>query len=292
MMKENRFLSFLIITIIYILATVVGVLVWHFLPFAYWLNLLLADVAATVFVFVFSCIFRNASVYDPYWSVQPPVILTLFALGQELTLAKLLLLGAVWIWGIRLTGNWAYTFKNLSAQDWRYTQYEEKAGKWYPFINLTGIHLVPTLIVYGCILPAVIVMRSEVEGNIGSVLFFLCSVGAVLLEFLSDKEMHKFRRLKTGSFIRIGLWKYSRHPNYLGEICMWWTIGLSACCVLPFRWYFLAGALANTILFLTVSIPLADGKQSSKPGFEEYKSETRMLLPLARSASSSDDDLS
>ena len=51
MMKENRFLSFLIITIIYILATVVGVLVWHFLPFAYWLNLLLADVAATIFVF-------------------------------------------------------------------------------------------------------------------------------------------------------------------------------------------------------------------------------------------------
>ncbi|MBR3262335.1 MAG: DUF1295 domain-containing protein, partial [Lachnospiraceae bacterium] len=177
-------------------------------------------------------------------------------------------------------------------QDWRYTQYEKKAGKWYPFINLTGIHLVPTLIVYGCILPAVIVMRSDVEGNIGSVLFFLCSVGAVLLEFLSDKEMHKFRRMKTGSFIRIGLWKYSRHPNYLGEICMWWTIGLSACCVLPFRWYFLAGALANTILFLTVSIPLADGKQSSKPGFEEYKSETRMLLPLARSANSSDDDLS
>ncbi|MBR3308465.1 MAG: DUF1295 domain-containing protein, partial [Lachnospiraceae bacterium] len=137
MMKENRFLSFFIITIIYILATVVGVLVWHFLPFAYWLNLLLADVAATIFVFIFSCIFRNASVYDPYWSVQPPVILTLFALGQELTLAKLLLLGAVWIWGIRLTGNWAYTFKNLSSQDWRYTQYEKKAGKWYPFINLT-----------------------------------------------------------------------------------------------------------------------------------------------------------
>ncbi|MBQ1285926.1 MAG: hypothetical protein IIY19_05730, partial [Lachnospiraceae bacterium] len=67
MMKENRFLSFFIITIIYILATVVGVLVWHFLPFAYWLNLLLADVAATIFVFIFSCIFRNASVYDPYW---------------------------------------------------------------------------------------------------------------------------------------------------------------------------------------------------------------------------------
>ena len=113
-----------------------------------------------------------------------------------------------------------------------------------------------------------------------------------MLEFLSDKEMHQFRKLKTGSFIRIGLWKYSRHPNYLGEICMWWTIALSACCVLPFRWYYLTGALANTLLFLFVSIPLADGKQAAKPGFEEYKHDTRMLLPIAKAAGNSEDNLS
>ena len=142
-MKKSRFFSFLIIAGIYILATLVGYIVWHFLPFDFWLNLLLADAAATVFVFLFSCIFQNASVYDPYWSVQPPVILSLFALGQELTLAKLLLLAAVWIWGIRLTGNWAYTFSNLTEQDWRYTQYQKKAGKWYPLFPGSRIAGVP-----------------------------------------------------------------------------------------------------------------------------------------------------
>ncbi|MBR5930845.1 MAG: DUF1295 domain-containing protein [Lachnospiraceae bacterium] len=279
---ESRSASYVILALIYIAAGVIGYLIYHFLPFSLWLNLLLADVAATVFVFLFSCIFHNASVYDPYWSVQPPVILTLFAIGQNITFAKMLLLVAVWCWAIRLTGNWAYTFHGLKEQDWRYTRYQNSMRRLYPLINFTGIHLVPTLIVYGCILPAVYAMISDVTGNIGSVLFFLCSLGAVLLELISDSQMHNFRKEQTGTFNRTGLWKYSRHPNYLGEICMWWSIGLAVFCVLPSYWYLLAGALANTILFLLVSIPLADGKQSAKEGFEDYKKETNMLVPVPR----------
>ena len=289
-LTENRAASYIILTLIYIAAGIIGYLVYHFLPFSIWLNLLLADVAATIFVFIFSCIFHNASVYDPYWSVQPPVILTLFAIGQTITPAKMLLLIAIWCWGIRLTGNWAYTFHSLKEQDWRYTKYQNTSGHLYPFINLTGIHLVPTLIVYGCVLPAVYVMISDVRGNLGSILFFLCSLGAILLELVSDGQMHQYRKEKTGTFLRTGLWKYSRHPNYLGEICMWWSVGLACFCVLPSYWYLLAGALANTILFLTVSIPLADGKQSAKEGFEEYKSETHRLIPLPKATGNKSDE--
>ena len=71
--------------------------------------------------------------------------------------------------------------------------------------------------------------------------------------------MQKFRQNGTGGFIRNGLWKYSRHPNYLGEILMWWGVGLAAVCAMPAKWYLLAGAVANTLLFLCISIPLADG---------------------------------
>lgn len=96
------------------------------LGFPWWLSLLIADVVATVVTFIFSVIFDNASVYDPYWSVQPPVILVAFAVGQELTLFGVLLLIVVNFWGIRLTANWAYTFANLNHQDWRYTMLKEK----------------------------------------------------------------------------------------------------------------------------------------------------------------------
>ena len=65
--------------------------------------------------FLFSIIFRNASVYDPDWSVQPIVILSCFLFGREISALT------IFIWGIRLTANWAYTFKGLNFQDWRYT---------------------------------------------------------------------------------------------------------------------------------------------------------------------------
>ena len=118
--------------------------VYRALPYEFWLRLLISDVLATAIVFVFSCILHNASVYDPYWSVQPPLILTLFALGSRLTLVRFLLVIAVWYWGIRLTANWAYTFYGLHCQDWRYTMLKEKTGHLYPLINFLGIHLFPT----------------------------------------------------------------------------------------------------------------------------------------------------
>jgi len=51
---------------------------------------------------------------------------------------------------------------------------------------------------------------------------------------------------------------------------------------LGFRWYFLIGAVANTVLFFAVSIPMADGRQSKKEGYQEYKAQTRMLLPIPK----------
>ena len=280
--KQNRVASFIIITVIYILATIVGIAVYRILPFDWWLDLLIADVSATVLTFVFSVVLGNASVYDPYWSVQPIVILVAFAIGRELTVVRVLLLTAVILWGIRLTGNWAYTFKDLTHQDWRYTMLEEKIGVFYPLVNFTGIHMVPTLIVYACMLPAAYAFLHEAAWNVGSFLFFGVSVGAVTMQGIADYQMHRFRKHRTDVFIRDGLWKYSRHPNYLGEILMWWGIAFSVISVFPDVWYLGIGALANTVLFFAVSIPLADGRQSCKPKFEEYKRQTRMLLPFKK----------
>lgn len=280
--KQNRLASFLIVTLIYILATAVGIIVYKRLEFAWWLNLLIADVTATVITFGFSVVLDNASMYDPYWSVQPIVILAAFSVGKALTLVRILLLAAVILWGVRLTANWAYTFANLTHQDWRYTMLKEKTGRLYPVVNFTGIHMVPTLIVYACTLPAVYAFLHEGRANLGSILFFCVSVGAAVLQGIADVQMHRFRKSKTSGFIRVGLWQYSRHPNYLGEISMWWGIALSVIAVFPYAWYLAAGALANTVLFLAVSIPMADGRQSRKPDFEEYKRQTRMLLPIRK----------
>ena len=280
--RIGRGASFLIVAVIYILASVVGIVTYRMLPYPLWLSLLIADTAATVFTFIFSLIFRNASVYDPYWSVQPIVILAAFAVGQTLTLPRVLLLISVCVWGVRLTANWAYTFHGLGHQDWRYTMLCEKTGVFYPIINFVGIHMVPTLVVYGCVLPAAYAIEMGLTANVGSVICLLVSLGAAVLQGIADIQMHHFRKHRSGVFNRSGLWHFSRHPNYLGEITMWWGVALSVLCVAPWAWYLLAGAVANTVLFFTVSIPMAEGRQSRKEGFSEYRRQTRLLLPIKK----------
>ncbi|MBQ7338734.1 MAG: DUF1295 domain-containing protein [Clostridia bacterium] len=281
-LKQNRPISFIIVFIVYLLATLLGFITYQNLTLPWWLSLLIADVVATILTFFFSVILGNASVYDPYWSVQPPVILAAFAYGNQLTALGILLLLAVFFWGIRLTANWAYTFSDLTHQDWRYTMLKEKTGIFYPLINFVGIHMVPTLVVYACILPAVYAVNIALVANVGSMICLCVSIGAVIMQGIADIQMHRFRKNPSSTFIRIGLWKYSRHPNYLGEILMWWGIALSVVCADPNAWYLAAGAVANTILFFSVSIPMADGRQARKEGFAAYKKQTRMLLPIKK----------
>lgn len=280
--KENRSLSFIFVAAVYLLAAILGVLLYMLLPFSWWIDLLIADILATVFVFIFSLIFKNASVYDPYWSVQPIVILWGFAAASGIDLPRALALFAVSFWGIRLTANWAYTFHGLTHQDWRYTMLAEKTGPFYPVINFVGIHMVPTLVVYLCTLPAVFVFVNDCSLNPLSVAAILLSVGAAVLQGIADIQMQSFRKERKSAFIRTGLWKYSRHPNYLGEILMWWGIGIFAVSMAPNSWYLLSGAVANTLLFTFVSIPMAEKRQSKKEGFSEYKKATRVMLPIKK----------
>ena len=107
----------------------------------------------------------------------------------------------------------------------------------------------PTLVVYLCCLPAVYAFINDLDVTVFSVLFILVSCGAATLQLVADIQMQSFRNSKVGGFIRKGLWKYSRHPNYLGEILMWWGIALAVICAVPSAWYLALGALVNTFMF-------------------------------------------
>ena len=280
-LRSSPAASFAAVALVYILAGAVGFAVYGAFDADWRVRLLVADVAATVVTFAFSVIFKNASVYDPYWSVQPMVITLACAFPRRLTFFSWLLLAAVCVWGVRLTWNWALNFGSLEREDWRYVMLREKTGKLYPVINFTGIHMVPTLIVYACTLPAAQAIRDGAEANFWSVAAVCLCFGAAALQTVADLQMRGYRAERETPFCRRGLWKYSRHPNYLGELMMWWGIGLSVFAVYT-NWWLLAGAAANTVLFLVVSIPMADGRQAKKAGFAEYKAETRMLLPLKK----------
>ena len=279
-MKNNKILSLIIILFIYIIAGVAGYFIYINIPLDFWLKLLIADVSATVIVFIFSLILNNASCYDPYWSVAPMFIVIMLLFNKELNPVRILASIAVLGWGLRLTINWIYTFDNLSWQDWRYKMLKENHKHLYPIINFLGIHLFPTIVVYFCILPIMFVYHYDVSLNPFVIIFFITALLSFTMQGIADLQMHKYRKNKNGTFNRNGLWKYSRHPNYLGEICMWYSVAFFSIAALNNYYFLIIGAIINMCLFLFISIPLADNHQRRKEGFDEYKSETRMLLPI------------
>lgn len=284
---EKKIPSLIIVLFAYLFAIALGVVSYIYIPIdpaMIWLKLLVADVIATVAIFIFSVIFDNSSMYDAYWSVQPIVIVLAFFIISPITIFSILALIAVLVWGIRLTVNWIYTFDNLKWEDWRYKMYRQKMGKLYWPVSFLGIHMVPTLVVYGAIIPVVYGIVSVPTANPATYIFFVLAILSAVLQGTADIQMHKYRKNRATPFIRTGLWKHSRHPNYLGEITMWWSMGLMATITMnePIYYIFLVGALANTLLFLFISIPMADKRQSRKEGFEQYKKETFMLLPIKK----------
>lgn len=280
-MKKNKIISLFIILLIYITAGIVGYLTYIYLPFEFYFKLLIADIVGTVVVFIFSLILNNASCYDAYWSVLPIIVVIAYLFTKELNPVRILASISVLGWGIRLTINWIYTFDNLTWEDWRYKMLKEKSKAFYPIINFLGIHLFPTLVVYLCILPIAYIFHYDVSLNVGVIVFFIFSILSFTMQGIADLQMHIFRKNKISTFIRSGLWKYSRHPNYLGEILMWWNMALLAIFALGNNYWLIAGALLNTCMFLFISIPLAERHQRErKEGFDLYKSETRMLLPI------------
>lgn len=280
--KKSRTYSFIIIAFIYILAFIVGWITFVYTPgYGDIIRLFFADFAATVVIWLFGVYFKNSSVYDPYWSVAPIAIITPLVFYYEaFDVPTLLMLIAVWVWGVRLTLNWAYTFEDLTIQDWRYEKLKNETGKLWHFINFTGINLMPTVIVFLAMIPAFKLMTFHQDANLWTYAGFALSLFAAGLQYFSDKQAHRFRKENPGKVCTKGLWKYSRHPNYLGEILMWWGVYLILLSVAPQEWLTLVGALANTFLFVFISIPLMEKRQlENKQEYVVYKEKTGRLFP-------------
>jgi steroid 5-alpha reductase family enzyme len=284
----SKWVSVALITAIYLLAGIIGWWVFHFvmqispsLEGKAEVGLFLADVGATIVVWVFGLIYENVSVYDPYWSVFPPVAFLAWAFYTGVwSLPVILLLIASWYWGWRLTRNWVITFKGIANEDWRYTKYRSLHPVLFHLINFFGLNMVPTLVVFAAMLPGLKLYEIPVNDTPSFALFFGCIVciASATIQVIADKQNHDFRAANPGQVCNVGLWKRGRHPNYFGEIQFWWGIWIMYAAIYGFDWFIL-GPIAMTALFLGISIPLMEKRQlANKPAYADYRKQTRLLI--------------
>lgn len=274
--------SIALIAAIYLIGTFAGIFLFIKLvdmQISPILALFLADVVATIVVWAFGLLYENVSVYDPYWSVFPPIAFLLWGFFTHTwSIPVILLLVASWYWGFRLTRNWAITFHGIAHEDWRYTQYRNLHPILFHLINFFGLNMVPTLVVFAAMLPGLMLFETVESANIITWLGFVVCLASATIQLIADKQIHDFRDANPGQYCNVGLWKHGRHPNYFGEIQFWWGIWIMYASLNGINMY-IGGPIAMTALFLGISVPLMEKRQlKNKPGYAEYRKKTRILI--------------
>ena len=249
-----------------------------------------ADISATLVIFGFGTVFRNSSFYDPYWSVTPPILLLYWCGGLVLSDPRIAFLFLITLfWSLRLTHNWMRSWSGLDHEDWRYINFKETTGAFYPLVDLFGIQLAPTLMVFlGC-LPFYWLSDSQ-QTNWQVIDYLWVSIGfaGVYLEMRADNVLRDFKLTNTqpGKVLDYDVWGLCRHPNYLGELSFWFVIGFAGYIGLA-ELKVWSGFAVMLALFVFYSIPALDKKLvESKIDYENYKKVTWGLIPIKKRASS------
>ena len=280
--------AFALCALAYILALCVAISVGYALGERHPILIaLIADIAATLVIYTFSRIFRNASFYDAYWSVAPVAIALYWALGavsEDVVFTRqVVVVTLVLLWAVRLTYNWARQWQGLGHEDWRYADLRKKWRRLFWLVELGGIEMMPTVFVFlGCLslYPAL----STGTSSFGLLDWIAIGIvaAAIIIETTADQQLRRFVKTKRqpGQIMATGLWAYSRHPNYFGEMMFWWGLFIFALAADFSYWWTFVGPLAITMLFLFVSIPLMDKRSlDRRPGYEEHMKKVSAVIP-------------
>ncbi len=232
--------------------------------------------------FLVSIIKKRNDVADIAWGLGC-VLLTWssFFLSGEPTHRSILVGVLVSIWGLRLA--WHIYHRNKGkTEDYRYLAWRKSWGKWFLLRSYLQVYLLQGILLFITALPILLINQDDSKG-----LYFLDFFGLTIwmlgffFEAVSDSQLARFKSnpSNNGKLLQNGLWRYSRHPNYFGEIMQWWGVWFIAINTV-YGWLALIGPITITTLILKVSgIPLLEQKMRSNPDFSDYEKKTNQLIP-------------
>lgn len=195
---------------------------------------------------------------------------------------QMLLLLLVSVWGLRLATHIGLRKRNEQGEDSRYRQWRESWGKTFVWRSFLQIFMLQGTVIYLVALPLLLVIAQPGKGlgwlDLCGLLIWL--VGFIF-EAVGDWQLLRFKQnsINHGRIIQLGLWRFTRHPNYFGEATLWWGIFLIALGS-PFGWLAIISPLLIDFLLLKVSgIPMLEVKYAGNPEFEDYQRRTNAFFP-------------
>ncbi len=234
------------------------------------------------------CRLGDVSVVDSFWAYGMVVLAcSTFVQTSGYGPRKLLLLGLCAAWGLRL-GTYLFMRWRAHGPDRRYINLLGKAqsqrGWSFAKASLLQVFLLQAPLLFFVCLP---VQLGQLDS--APVLGFLARVGAVLavigilFESVGDWQLVRFKRnpKNDGAVLDSGLWRYTRHPNYFGDACLWWGLYFIAAETASGRWALPAPILLTWMLVKWSGVPILERRlNKTRAGYAEYVRRTSGFFPL------------
>jgi steroid 5-alpha reductase family enzyme len=212
------------------------------------------------------------------------ISITLFAaaLSSDLDLRATLVAAMVLFWSLRLA---TFLFRRISrdGKDSRFDDIKTRPLRFFMAWTIQGLWVLLTAAAAFAVITGGVREPLGVVGVIGIAVWLI----GIAIEIVADRQKSNFRRNpdNAGRFIDVGLWAWSRHPNYFGEIVLWTGMAIVAVPVLQgWQWVTLISPVFVAFLLTRVSgIPMletkADERWGGKIAYEKYKKNTPVLIP-------------
>jgi steroid 5-alpha reductase family enzyme len=227
----------------------------------------------------------DVSIVDVYWGPGFAVIAAVgLALGAGTNPRAFIVVTLVAMWGFRLGAYLAWRKLQMPGEDFRYAAMRRRAGADFTLQSLATVFGLQAVLMWVVSLPVqwAVTTPSSEELGIFDVLGMLAWGVGLALESIGDLQLIEFRAnpANAGKVLDRGLWRYTRHPNYFGDCCVWWGFYAFAVAT-PNGWWTFIGPVLMTGLLLRVSgVPLLERSLlARKPGYAAYVARTSGFVP-------------
>lgn len=252
-----------------------------------------AGVTAWLFMsafYVLSLIKRDASLVDIGWGAGFVLIAWVYRLryADALPAGYDVILWLVTVWGLRLAAH--IHLRKPAEEDWRYRDMRDRWAGQFWWRSYIQIFLLQGLLMV--VISAPIIASAHPGARPADALWLWIGTAIWLIGFffeaVGDWQLDRFIKVKRARanpadgprFMTTGLWRYTRHPNYFGEVVLWWGLFIAHFGVSG-NWWAIIGPLTVTFLLLKVSgVTMLEKKYDGVAEFEAYKSRTSAFFPL------------
>jgi steroid 5-alpha reductase family enzyme len=223
----------------------------------------------------------DVSIVDSLWSLMfLALCTTYFVLTDSTTVRGMVVLALVTLWALRLS---AYvTWRNWGQpEDARYQAIRRKHSPNFAVKSLWIVFLLQGALAWVISLPLLAAVAGGTPLNLLDAVAAVLVLSGVLFESIADAQLAAFKAVPAnqGQVMDKGLWRYTRHPNYFGECCVWWGFYLFA--VSAGGWWSIISPVLMTVLLLRVSgvALLEKDIAERRPAYRDYMQRTNAFIP-------------